>query len=168
MLITEEYKKLNGELHERNIGYGTSGHKWVDEVRSLAKATGARTILDYGCGTQSLGKAMLERTVIGYDPAIPGLDTPPNPADLVVAGDVLEHIEPDCLDDVLNDLERLSLHTIFLVIATRPAKKILADGRNAHLIVEGSAWWLPKIIQRWRLISFMDTGSELVCMGSRL
>ena len=38
------------------------------------------------------------------------------------------------------------------VIATGPAKKILDDGRNAHLIQEGPDWWLPKLMQRFELL----------------
>ena len=48
--------------------------------------------------------------------------------------ELMEHIEPECLEEVLDNLQWLSLKAVFLVIATRPAKKMLADGRNAHLI----------------------------------
>lgn len=168
MLISEEYRKLNGELHERGVGYGTSGHKWAEEIRGFANATQARTILDYGAGSMTLAKAIKDRTVISYDPAVPGIDTPPHPADLVVCGDVLEHIEPDCLEYVLDDLKRLAKRHIFLVVNMRPAKKFLADGRNAHLIQQPTEWWLPKIISRWKLMSFADQGNEFVCVGSAL
>ncbi len=63
-----------------------------------------------------------------YDPAVAGKDLPPEPADLVVCTDVLEHIEPDCLDDVLSDLARLTKKVLLVNISTRPAVKVLADG----------------------------------------
>jgi hypothetical protein len=33
----------------------------------------------------------------------------------------------------------------YLIAATRPAKAVLPDGRNAHLIVQSEDWWLQKI-----------------------
>jgi hypothetical protein len=50
----------------------------------------------------------------------------------------------------------------FLIIACYPAKKILEDGRNAHLIVENCAWWMDKIqrqfdqchIAKWQALDF--------------
>ena len=73
---------------------------------------------------------------------------------MVACTDVLEHIEPDCLDHVLDHLCELAENVAFLVVATAPAQKTLADGRNAHLIVESARWWLPKLIERWDIQSF--------------
>lgn len=167
MLISEEYRALNGHLHETNDGYGRSGHKWADDIRELANICAARTILDYGCGKATLAASLLDKTVLCYDPAIPQHSEQPDPADLVVCGDVLEHIEPDFLDAVLDDLQRLTLKAVFLVVATRPAKKILADGRNAHLIQEPYSWWVPKIMARWTMQSFANYGGEFVVMGAK-
>lgn len=166
MLITEEYRKLNGQLHEAG-NYGISGHKWAEDVRQLANICAARTILDYGAGQMTLARSLPDKTVLSYDPAIPDISEAPDPADLVVCGDVLEHIEPDCLEEVLDDLQRLTLRAVFLVVATRPAKKILADGRNAHLIQQPYSWWLPKIMQRWDMQSFANYGGEFVVMGAK-
>jgi hypothetical protein len=33
-----------------------------------------------------------------------------------------------------------------------PARKILADGRNAHLIQKPSSWWLGKLIQHFEIL----------------
>lgn len=166
MLISKEYCELNRQLHASRNDYGVGGHRWAEHVEGLAKAIQARTILDYGCGRATLSKAIKSRTVINYDPALDEYSASPEPADLVVCGDVLEHVEPDCLDDVLDTLQYLSLKAIFLVIATRPAKKFLADGRNAHLIQEPPRWWLSRICKRWDLRSFSDLGGEFVAMGT--
>ena len=76
-----------------------------------------------------------------YDPAIPGKDAEPEPQDIVVCINVLEHAEPDCLADVLSHIQALSLGGVLFIIDTVPAQKTLADGRNAHLIVEDLDWW---------------------------
>jgi len=157
-LITEDYRVLNTELHERRPDYGVSGSKWAGQIEEIARVLEAVTLLDYGCGKQTLGKALSHLIVRNYDPAIPDLADEPEPADMVVCTDVLEHIEPDCLEDVLDDLKRCALKGIFLTVATRPAKKVLADGRNAHLIQESANWWLPKIMARWDLKLFQCSG----------
>lgn len=148
-LISKGYVKQNVELHRRPEGYGGSGYKSRDAVMELASEIGAETVLDYGCGRGTLRAAMKEAgfapSVFEYDPAIKGKNGNPKAADLVVCTDVLEHIEPDKLDEVLLHLFRLTLKSAYFVIATRIANKTLPDGRNAHLIIEGIDFWLPRV-----------------------
>jgi 2-polyprenyl-3-methyl-5-hydroxy-6-metoxy-1,4-benzoquinol methylase len=159
MLISESYRELNRRLHETRADYGVSSGRWAAHVRQLAEQMGAASILDYGCGKGAL-KASLGDVVREYDPAIPGKDSVPEPADLVVCTDVLEHIEREYLDSVLNDLKRVTRRGGFFTIATRPAEKNLADGRNAHLIVEPARWWLPKLMNCFELMRFENAGGE--------
>lgn len=70
---------------------------------------------------------------------------------MVCCIDVLEHIEPEYLETVLDELCRLTEGIAFLSIDTGPAVKTLSDGRNAHLIQQPMNWWLPKIWDRWEL-----------------
>jgi hypothetical protein len=167
MLISEGYRALNKELHERRPDYGASGAKWAGRVAEAAKWINAASILDYGCGKQSLGMALSHLIVLNYDPAIEGLDKPPEPADLVVCGDVLEHVEPEYLDAVLDDIARCTLKGAFLVISTQAAVKTLADGRNAHLIQKHEDWWLPKLMKRWELKMFQATDGEFVVFAAK-
>ena len=147
MVITDDYRRLNRQLHAAKPTYGASGHKWVQWVDDLDD------ILDYGCGKGTLCKA-LGRPIAEYDPAVPGKDTEPDPHDYVVCTDVLEHIEPDCLGDVLADIASKMRIGGFLVIATRPAKKVLPDGRNAHLIVESWEWWRKRLEEHMRIVDY--------------
>jgi 2-polyprenyl-3-methyl-5-hydroxy-6-metoxy-1,4-benzoquinol methylase len=159
MLISESYREQNRELHN-NPNYGTSSAKWVNEVRGIAQTYAAQSILDYGCGKGLLKQSL--PNIAEYDPAIEGKDEPPAPADLVVCTDVLEHIEPELLDAVLDDLKRLTKRVGFFTIATRPAKKVLSDGRNAHLIQESHKWWLPKLTERFTLRNFINRGGDFI------
>lgn len=160
--ISDEYIELNRELHERNTGYGCSGQAYAQHVDEIAEQIGTKTILDYGCGKQTLSSALPQYRVIGYDPCLEGLDDPPEPCDLVVCTDVLEHIEPDYLDNVLDDLKRVTRGVGFFTIATIPAKKFLRDGRNAHLIVEEMDWWLPKIMERFKVSMIQNFGRSFL------
>lgn len=167
MLITEEYRRLNAQKHDTCSNFGSHGANFAEQVKALAREIGAHTILDYGCGKRTLERA-LGYAIANYDPAVPGCDKTPEPADIVVCTDVLEHIEPECLSDVLDDLKRVTKHTILLTINMMPAIKHLADGRNAHLIIEGVDWWLPKLMERFDLMKFdRNTGEFLALMRAK-
>lgn len=147
-LISPEYVAEQRRLHAAPKGYGGRGDKWAAAVIGLARRFQVSSILDYGCGQGTLATAVhaaSDFAVVGYDPARPGFDLLPAPADLVVCTDVLEHIEPDRLDAVLNHLRALTRIALFAVVATRPAQKFLSDGRNAHLLLYDAAWWTRAI-----------------------
>ena len=166
MLISNEYKVLNSKLHESRPDYGTSSAKWVRVIKDICLKAKSVDVLDYGCG-KSLLKSGLGGAyeVSEYDPAIPGKETAPEPHDVVVCTDVMEHIEPDCLDSVLDDLKRLTKKYLFLTVATRPAKKFLEDGRNAHLIQKDMDWWRPKLDERFKILSEQEfTGNEFIML----
>jgi len=166
MLISDEYRALNAALHRDRHDYGIGGGKWANLVGNIAGEHGIKTILDYGAGKGALARTLPLLDVVNYDPAIPGIDEPPGPAEMVVSTDVLEHVEPAFLDDVLDDIARLAQRIVVLVVATRPAVKTLADGRNAHLIVEPVGWWLPRLMQRFVLAQVTNNeGHEFVFVG---
>lgn len=160
--ITEGYAQLNRQLHADNEGYGSGSWRHAQKVLDLRHETDSTTVLDYGCGKGALKKALSNPDwVREYDPAVPGKDARPEMADLVVCTDVLEHIESDLLDNVLTHIVRLTAKAAFLVIATRPASKTLADGTNAHKIIENAAWWRAKLEEKFFILQFESNGSEL-------
>lgn len=161
LLITSAYQDLNAKLHEERPDYGTSGQKWAPVVQMLMQEYGCASVLDYGCGKQTLQRA-LGFPIHQYDPCLPEFCAAPEPADLVVCTDVLEHIEPECIDSVLDDLKRLTGKAAFFTVATGPAKKSLPDGRNAHILQRPAKWWLPMLWERWELMGFRDMGGEFM------
>lgn len=142
MLITEPYRALNQQMHEECEAYGTSGYKNAGIIIQLAAGMRVEKLLDYGAGKCTLSNKLPHIVVRNYDPCIPALADPPEPHFFVVCTDVLEHIEPDCLDAVLQDLQRLTEGFLFATIAITPAEKTLPDGRNTHLIVEDEYFWM--------------------------
>jgi len=171
-LISGAYQELNAALHQGSPDYGSFGHRWAPSLQDLIAKSGYSSVLDYGCGKNTLLARLKDGPgagldMVAYDPAIPEFATPPRPCDLVVCTDVLEHIEPAAIEAVLDDLRRLSLKAAFCVVSTRPARRTLPDGRNAHLIQESYRWWLPKFWQRWdvrvfRQNSFQEPDDEFI------
>jgi hypothetical protein len=146
--ITPEYMELNAELHRNFERYGSNSARHLDRVLDLMSRTRCQTVLDYGCGKGSLVDSLKMRKVKvqGYDPAVPEYSATPEPADLVVCTDVLEHIEPECLPAVLADLDRLMGRAGFLLIALRyDSTKTLPDGSNPHKLVMPLDWWVAKL-----------------------
>jgi hypothetical protein len=153
-VITEVYLKLQQELHE-NPNYGIMSIKFAPVVKQIIEQFQITSISDYGAGKKNLLKALKSQYNVNlpyfpYDPAFPEYG-PPQPADLVCCIDVLEHIEPEFLQNVLDDLKAITTNYGFFSIHTGPAVKLLADGRNAHLIQQPSSWWLPKLCERFEI-----------------
>lgn len=162
-LISANYRSLNAQLHRENLAYGVGGGKHAGTVIKLAESLKVRSILDYGCGKGYLGKALAEHgiPIWEYDPAIPGKDESPRPADLVVSTDVLEHVEPERLHLVLDDLRRCVRKVGYFVIHTGPAAKQLPDGRNTHLIQRGADWWRKRLADFFEVAKIFKAGSAL-------
>lgn len=150
--ITPEYVEMNRQLHELKKGYGTSGERWARAILDYSMHYQTRDILDYGCGKATLSYA-LPFDIRCYDPAIEGLDKPPEPADIVVCTDVLEHVEEQCVDAVLDELQRLTRIFLFATVATGPARKNLPDGRNAHITQRPLLWWLERLAARFDVMN---------------
>lgn len=158
MLITDDYKKQQEVMHE-NPNYGTASVVFAPIVAQIIEKLQVTDLLDYGCGKMRLfealkGKVGHKMRLQAYDPGIESLSERPVPASMVTCIDVLEHIEPDCLGEVLDDLEAMTMFVGFFSVNCEPAQKTLPDGRNAHLIQEPPEWWLPKIMSRFELHTF--------------
>lgn len=153
-LITPEYRAINAAMHQADPKYGRMGGNYAAYVQACAVNLKAASILDYGCGKHTLREAMPNWPDFReYDPAMPGFDMPPEPADMVTCTDVMEHIEPEHLDAVLDDIARLAIKGTYFVIAMKPAERLLPDGTNPHKIIEHEGWWLAHLTKRWRLMT---------------
>lgn len=148
-MITDSLKKIYSEIHA-NSPFGKRA-KFPKYLQKFIEKTKPKSILDFGCGKGRLLDTIRETypniTVIGYDPANPDFDIDLSDVkvDLIISSDVLEHIEPDLIVPTLETL-RLKSKYFFHLIACSPAKLILPDGRNAHLIIEDNYWWNKKFV----------------------
>lgn len=162
-LISDAYRSEQARLHATG-DYGTAALNFGDVVADMLKASKARTLLDYGCGSRQSLRSVLQVPVDyrGYDPAVQEFSADPEPAECVACIDVLEHIEPEMLDDVLDHIRAKTIKRALFSVHLGPAIKTLSDGRNAHLIQEPPNWWLPKIMARYELLTFVRRKDSFV------
>jgi len=157
--ITEEYRELQKKLHQ-NPNYGVASLSFAPIVTEIIKQAKIKSLSDYGAGKKNLliginNNGVKDIEYFPYDPAFPEYGKP-SPAELVCCIDVLEHIEPDLIDNVIQELASITENLGFFSIHMGPAAKILADGRNAHLIQKPSSWWLPKIVKYFEIHQLMN------------
>jgi hypothetical protein len=171
-MISQSYRAELRAMHGAGAwDNNESDYRYINDVIHLIWKIQAHTLLDYGCGSCRL-KAMLkqimpdqELNIVEYDPGVTGKDTlPSKPCDLVVCADVLEHVEPDDLGEVLNHIYELTGTLAYLAVATRPADKRLPSDRNAHLIIDNATWWHQQILKcPWDIVKIAElTQSEVI------
>lgn len=158
--ISPEYREQNRQAHQAP-GFGTSGHHYAGVASLIRSITGSATVLDYGCGKGTFAAAV-DFPVIEYDPCIPGKDSPPAAADMVVCTDVLEHVEPDRLGAVLAHIAALARRAALIVVHTGPSRRTLPDGRNAHLIQQPAAWWREQVAAHMAISGTEESGPHAV------
>lgn len=147
MLVSNEYKKILEGIHAHEQWGIASGWHFRD-VATIIDEYNPKSFLDYGAGAGSLrfnfNKLGMNIDLLEYDPGIPELQNNNLPREMVICIDVLEHVEPELIDNVIEDLHRCAQKLLFASIWHKPAKRILPDGRNAHLIIESPDWWKEK------------------------
>lgn len=148
-MISPEMRAINRAEHLQNPGFGNHGGRWAFTVRDIMKRGKCESCLDYGCGKGGLKRALPDLDIREYDPCVAGKETLPEAADLVLCTDVLEHVEPDFLEEVLDHIKSVTRKYVMLAPSMVPAEKTLPDGRNAHLIIKPAAWWRQKFLTRF-------------------
>jgi uncharacterized Rossmann fold enzyme len=157
--FTEEYAAIQRELHDEG-SYGVSGQHYIPTIfhgiSQLAKRHGSVSVLDYGSAGGKTMKLVRNQlwippTVVDtcYDPFVEEFAAEPAPADFVICTDVLEHVEPECTEAVLDHIAALTKCMAFFTICLVPATKTLSDGRNAHINLRDSEYWLKQIKRRF-------------------
>lgn len=155
MSYSKEYLEELKTLHNKKT-FGLN-RNIPEIVHKIIKENNIKSFLDFGAGkghtSATISQTYPEIDLHTFDPA-----TFPNPlpkeVELTYSSDVLEHVEPDLIDETLNDLCARSTRYQYHLIACHPAKKALSDGRNAHLIIENPKWWKKKIesLNGWNII----------------
>jgi hypothetical protein len=132
------------------------GHSLENNIKYLDKIIydlSINSLMDFGCGkpifyNPSPYKKELE--IYLYDPYYYKYRVAPlKKYDLVIATDVMEHIEKNNVNNVIQQIISYAKKAIYLSICTRPAKKKLPDGSNAHVNIMSNLQWI-KIITKFK------------------
>lgn len=151
-------KKNNGLIDGINTFSGRSLENNLFDIKKIISDTTSVDLLDYGCGkaiwyTNTITVNNIEYSSIRnfwnikefylFDPGVDKYSKKPNKKfDGVVCTDVLEHIHPDDIENVVSEIFSFAKKFVFFDIATVEDNKILSNGENAHLIVKPHNWWL--------------------------
>ena len=157
----QEGDALNGIPAEQTF-QGISLQPHVEPIAMLTRRFAAKSLLDYGCGkAEGYDKITLKtpdgRSIRGlkaiwglesirlYDPGHePYAALPEGQFDAVISTDVMEHLpEPD-LDWVIGEMFEYAARFLYVSIACYPARKLLPDGRNAHITQRSPGWWMDR------------------------
>jgi hypothetical protein len=170
--LIEQYQLMHtqGEVHlgippERTFP-GQSLPPQAANIKRLIKATGARTLLDYGCGKgqqywpyrirdaeeateyPDIRSYWGVRDIRLYDPGYaPHSELPTGIFDGVICTDVLEHCPEEDLGWIIAELFQYAGKFVYANVACFPARKRLPSGGNAHCTVKPVRWWEETIVQ---------------------
>jgi len=147
-----------------NYGSSNHGKKAYEMVKSMRPSF----IVDFGCGKNTFIKDMKEFGIngVGVDFAAKEADVKrpmhdtlikPGTADLVTAFDSMEHLLPEEVDDVLNEMKRVAKPSAKFIfsISTVPSN-VLVNEENLHPTVREKEWWKNKINR----IAIVDQNSQ--------
>lgn len=171
MLITDDYRAQQRTMHETTT-YGIASQHFAKLIARVMNQYHVSELLDYGAGSRlTLYKTLGEQRLVEhafkytpYEPAVEQYADTPEPTEMVACLDVLEHVEPELIDNVLDDLARVTKRCGVFSVSCVPALKTLPDGRNAHLIQQPPEWWLPKLMERFELQSYQMSEDGFVVL----
>jgi len=154
MLISEEHRSSETKKHISDPDYGGEAIQYADHISTMINAMQIDDVLDYGAGKGELHRHLAldhEVALHLYDPAIKKIADLPEPHDLVLCINVLEHVEEDSVQEVLDDIMRCAKQCLFLVI-------------KEDMPME---WWLPHICKRFRIESLVRSDIDFFLIASK-
>lgn len=174
--LIAQYRQMHASSPDMFAGMSLMPH--IHRIKRLIDQTGAKTILDYGCGKGrqyerpiTVGKETYPNLeaywgveVTKYDPAYqPFSSLPVGQFDGAICTDVLEHSATTWdAEGAVYTLFDKAWKFVFASISCRDAIKTLPDGRNAHTCIEPPEFWRgvfagtartwEKTQQNWKIV----------------
>ncbi len=174
--LAETYRRVWSHPSYRNYA---PGERSIDGmIAELGPRLGA-SFIDFGCGTGRPAQEIARRGyhVLAVDFADNCLDNmvdvPFLVADLTAlpmlsaqfgyCTDVMEHIEPERVDDVLAGIARCVRGAVYFAISTvKDSFGPALEGKQLHLTIERAAWWKSRLHSHWPIVDVVSE-SEIEC-----
>jgi len=169
-LISKEYKEKIIHLHENSRWGYAFGKKIPSMIYKYMALSQANSLLDYGSGYGEFKKQMDNQypnakfNIHEYEPGIIRKDEDPPTCDATICFDVLEHVEPNKIDNVLQHMYDKTNKWAYVIICTIPSNSTFPDGQNLHLLVREANWWLEKFKYEWDMFDINNTGKHLIVL----
>lgn len=153
----EKYKYDGIYTEGKNKGYGHKNHG--SKAMKIIQQWMPESLLDVGCGYNEFVKNLRANhpfcsKAIGVDFSCPGADALADATNLlygdkefdtVTAFDMLEHLLPEQVDQVLSEFSRISKRFIFSICYLPSVNKF--HGEPLHPTVHHENWWIMRIIK---------------------
>lgn len=149
--LAEEYKWVHKNTTTMS---GRTTVKNSDKIKEVIQKVKPFNILDYGCGKgwqytrDEVHKEWSIPIPTLYDPYVEEYSKLPGVGnkyfDLVLCVDVMEHILPEEVDEVLHLVFFLG-NFVYFHIDTKPALKEFSCGTNFHTSLHEKDWWIDKL-----------------------
>lgn len=167
MKLLSDYYRSVLEKEHANGEWGVASIHYAPRVVKIMSEYNLTEVLDYGAGAGNLEKnlKLLNPNIIvhNYEPGIPKWNIIPSPCKMVACIDVIEHVEPEYIDYVLDDLVRVIDGYAFISISTTLANRVLNNGWNAHICLKDPIEWKQIFERRFTLLGegMFDNGVEI-------
>ena len=149
--LAEEYKWIH-KISTTMSGRTTVKNK--DRIKTVIDKINPISVLDYGCGKgwqytrNEIHKEWNIPMPTLYDPYVEEYSKLPTYSskyfDMVLCVDVMEHILPEQVDEVLHQIFFLG-NFVYFHIDTKPAIKEFSCGTNFHISLHDKDWWINKL-----------------------
>ena len=168
-LISSEYKEKIVAHHTKSKGkWGGSVNHKQPMIHKYMLLSDAKSVLDYGSGSSAFKNGIKQMypdykyTIHEYEPGIIGKDEDPPVCDVTICYDVLEHIEPDKIDNVLQHIYDKTNKWFICNISCVPSFGAFGDGSNLHLLVKRPEWWVKKLsTEKWDVLEMQTTEKSI-------
>ena len=167
--ISNDYlAKITDFRDNKYNNWGGAVKTKVPQIYERIVKEDCKSVLDYGAGNSDFKKTVQESypdydfTIVEYEPSVPALNVDPAECDMTICVDVLEHIEPDKIDNVLSHIQEKTNKICFLSICVVEAHSKFSDGTNVHLLVKPIEWWIEKLKEKFEMVSVIETKFHLI------
>lgn len=174
--LAETYRRVWSHPAYRNYA---PGERNIDGMLAELSPRVGASFVDFGCGTGRPAQELAKRgyRVLALDFADNCLDNmvdvpflvadltklPSLSAQFGYCTDVMEHIDPDYVDDVLEGIARCVRGAVYFAISTvDDAFGPALEGKQLHLTVRKATWWTEKMAAYWPIIDIVAT-SDIEC-----